>query len=187
LNLKGTIPFSFKTERLLLRRYRVTDEDSLFESARASIPEVFEFLPWCHPDYSRDEAKDWLADIETQWRDGNVYNFAIFDQDETTYHGGCGINRIDDHPIGNLGYWIKTASTGQGIATEATIGLARFAIEHIGVQRVEIIMAVENLKSKSVAEKAGAVFEGTLRNRLSLHGKNHDAHVYSITPEDLVK
>ena len=55
------------------------------------------------------------------------------------------------HPIANLGYWIKTPSTGKGIATEATIALARFCIQKIGLQRIEIIMSVQNGASKAVA------------------------------------
>ena len=112
------------------------DEELLYDAARSSIPEVFEFLPWCHPDYSEKDASDWLASIDSNWKSGSAYNFGIFDRDETEFHGGCGIGQIDEHPIGNLGYWVKTASTGQGIATEATIALAKFALGPIGLQRI---------------------------------------------------
>jgi ribosomal-protein-serine acetyltransferase len=184
LNLIGTIPLSFTTERLLIRRYRQSDEGFLYDAARTSITEVFKFLPWCHPDYARDDARQWLESVESNWRDASAYSFAIFSLDGTEFHGGCGITSIDEHPIGNLGYWIKTNSTGKGIATEATRGLANFGIDEIRLQRIEIIMATHNEASKKVAEGAGASFEGTLRNRLLLHGKRHDAHVYSITPGD---
>ena len=185
MNLIGTIPLSFTTDRLLVRRYRQSDEDFLFEAARASIPEVFQFLPWCHPDYARDDAQQWLATVESNWKDASAYNFGIFNQEGTEFHGGCGITSIDEHPIGNLGYWIKTASTGKGIATEATSSLADFGIHQIGLQRIEIIMSTHNDASRKVAEGSGARVEGTLRNRLLLHGNRHDAHVYSITPGDL--
>ena len=185
MNVAGSIPLSFTTDRFLIRRYRVADDDNLFNAARASIPEVFEFLPWCHPDYVIDETRQWLGMVESSWRNGTAYNFAIFTRDEKELLGGCGINRVDEHPIGNLGYWIKTSATGKGIATEATVHLARFGIEKIGLQRIEIIMSTNNEASRRVTEGAGAKFEGTLRNRLQLHGKQHDAHIYSITPEDL--
>ena len=185
MNLRGKIPLSFETERLLVRRYRISDEADLYRSARASISEVFAFLPWCHPDYSREEAREWLAKIEADWRDGSTYNFAIFSKNGETFHGGCGLDRVDEHPTANLGYWIKTSSAGRGIAAEASVGLARFGIERIGLQRLEIIMSTNNPGSKRIAEKVGATFEGTLRNRLQLHGNLHDAYVYSIVPEDL--
>ena len=185
MNLKSPIPLSFTTERFIIRRYKKKDEDLLYDAARASIPEVFRFLPWCHPDYDRTDARQWLDSVSSNWKEANGYSFAIFSKDEQEFHGGCGINRIDEHPIANLGYWIKTESIGTGIATEATRHLAKFALKVIGLQRLEILMSVENLASKGVAEASGAVYEGMLRNRLMLHGKVHDAYLYSMTPADL--
>lgn len=185
MNLTTPIPLSFETERFLIRRYATTDEAFLFNAARESIAEVFEFLPWCHPDYTMQDSSDWLKSIAPNWKDGSGYSFGIFSKDGKEFHGGCGVNQIDEHPIANLGYWIKTPSTGNGIATEATVALARFCIEKIGLQRIEIIMSVQNGASKAVAEASGAQYEGRARNRLLLHGKRHDAYVYSITPDDL--
>lgn len=185
MNLTTPVPLSFETERLLIRRYQPEDKQVLYAAARSSIAHVFEFLPWCHPDYSEQDAEDWLATIESNWQAGRAYSFAIFSRDGSEFHGGCGINRIDEHPVGNLGYWIKAGSTGQGIATEATIALAEFGILKIGLQRVEILMSIENQASRNVAVSAGACFEGIVRDRLMLHGKPHDAYLYSIIPGDL--
>lgn len=127
----------------------------------------------------------WLELVVNNWREGAAHSFAIFDKDEHEFHGGCGINQIDEHPVGNLGYWIKTSSTGKGVATEATIALTQFAFEHIGLKRIEIMMSVMNPGSRLVAEKSGAVYEGRLRNRIALHDAIHDAYLYSIIPEDL--
>ena len=185
MNLTTPIPHSFETERFLIRRYETSDVEVLYQAARESIAQVFEFLPWCHPDYQKRDATDWLETIAPNWKDGSVYNFGIFSKDGTEFHGGCGVNQIDGHPIANLGYWVKTPSAGKGIATEATIGLARFCTEKMGLQRIEIVMSIQNRASKAVAEASGAQFEGRARNRLLLHGKRHDALIYSITPADL--
>lgn len=185
MNLTRPIPHSFETERLLIRRYETSDEEVLYQAARESIAQVFEFLPWCHPDYQKRDATNWLETIAPNWKDGSAYNFGIFCKGGDEFHGGCGVNQIDGHPIANLGYWIKTPSAGKGIATEATIGLARFCTEKMGLQRIEIVMSIQNRASKAVAEASGAQFEGRARNRLLLHGKRHDALIYSITPADL--
>ena len=37
-----------------------------------------------------------------------------------------------------------------------------------------------------VAEKTGALYEATVRNRLHLHNKLHSAHIYSLVPEDVL-
>jgi|TARA_B100001758_G_C18192463_1_gene495319 ribosomal-protein-serine acetyltransferase len=185
LELRDSVSPHFKTRRLYLRRYEQADENDLYRAARASIGDMFEFLPWCHPDYSKNEAKNWLKTTVTSWRAGTAYHFAIFDKDRETFHGGCSLECNNDHPTANLGYWVQSASTGQGICTEAAIGLADFGHRELGLQRVEIIMSTKNTKSRRVAEKTGALFEGKLRNRLRLHNKCHDAFIFSLVPGDI--
>jgi RimJ/RimL family protein N-acetyltransferase len=51
------------------------------------------------------------------------------------------------------------------------------------LNRIEILVAVDNLASQRVAAKVGAVREGILRNRLLLHGKIHDAVMFSLIPK----
>ncbi len=184
MNLTNPIPTRFETERLLIRRYELADEQSLYKAARSSISEVFEFLPWCHPDYTIEDSRSWLKTILPNWRQGSAYSFGIFNRENKELVGGCGINQIDEHPIGNLGYWITTAHTRKGMASEASRALAHFGIEHLHLQRIEIIMSAENPGSRAVAESVGATYEGRLRNRLMLHGRTHDAYLYSIIPGD---
>ncbi len=173
------IPLWFKTTNLLLRRYQGKDAPRLFEAARESINEVYPFLPWCHPDYSFDDSRQWIEAVEADWKKDVCYNFAVFDHDNA-FVGGCGLNRIDQHPVANLGYWTRTHAAGRGIATEAAAGLAQFGFEHLQIKRIEIVMSTRNLPSRRVAERSGATYEGLLRNRLLLHGELHDAFMYSL-------
>jgi len=63
--------------------------------------------------------------------------------------------------------------------------VARLGFAQLGLQRIEIIAAVDNLASQRVAEKAGAVREGLARKRLLVRGEPQDAFVFSLLPEDL--
>lgn len=175
-------PHSFKTRRLVMHRCDPKFTDALFEAARSSVKEVYPFLPWCHPGYQKSESEQWLSFAASQWNAGSSFSFSIFDHTDQHLLGGCGINMLDEHPVANLGYWIRTSATGKGFATEATLGLADFVFRHLAVLRLEIIMSVKNSASRQVAMNAGAEFEGTLRNRLLLHGQCHDAHLYSLIP-----
>lgn len=177
-------PTRFETKNLLIRRYRLDDDDDLFAAARASVEEVYQFLPWCHPDYTMRDAHEWLAQVIPSWEIGS-YCFAVFDRNSGAFLGGVGLNPLDEHPIANLGYWMRTDATRRGVATEATIGLARFGFEHVGLRRIEIVMSVRNTASRRVAEKAGGKLEGTLRNRLWLHGEGHDAYCFSLVPGEV--
>ncbi len=185
MDLASKTATRFETDRFIVRRYETSDEDELYAAARSSIPEIFRFLPWCHADYAREDATSWLKQVKPTWEAGTAYSFGIFDKaDGKSLHGGCGVNQIDEHPIANLGYWVRTSSAGNGVATEATRGLVKFAFTVLALQRVEIVMSEENQASRGVAVSAGAIYEGMARNRLLLHGKRHNAHVYSIVPGD---
>tara|TARA_Y100001934_G_scaffold2751_1_gene4215 strand:- start:6460 stop:7020 length:561 start_codon:yes stop_codon:yes gene_type:complete len=178
------LPTEFETGNLLVRRYRLDDDDALYGAARASIAEIHPFLPWCHPDYAMTDAREWLAQITPSWVEG-IYTFGIFDRSGRDLLGSVGLSPVDEHPVANLGYWIRSDVTRRGVATEATVGLVRHTFAHLDLQRIEIIMSVRNLPSRRVAEKAGATFEGTLRSRLMLHGEAHDAHCFSLVRGDL--
>jgi len=170
---------------ILIRPYRQEDIDSLYEAARESIPEVCPWLPWCHPRYSREDSSAWIRWCEKAWRTGSEYNFAIFDAKTGRFLGGCGLNQFNRmHPLANLGYWVRSSSTGRGVATAATLLTARFGFEELRLNRIEIVVALGNQASRRVAEKAGAKKEGVLRRRLLIHGQAHEAVLYSLIPED---
>ena len=160
------------------------DAEAFYIAARASIAEVFPFLPWCHPDYDIEDTRNWLLTVQDDWQAGASYAFLIEHHGQLV--GGCGINALDEHGGANLGYWIRSDVTARGYASEATRALAAWAFEHLSMHRIEIVMSVHNLASQKVAEKAGALYEATVRNRLLLHDKLHSAHIYSLVPEDVL-
>jgi RimJ/RimL family protein N-acetyltransferase len=61
---------------------------------------------------------------------------------------------------------------------------ARFAFEKAKLIRAEIVIAVGNEKSKRVAEKIGAHYEGIMLNRMTVGTKIYDAHMFSLLPSD---
>jgi ribosomal-protein-serine acetyltransferase len=163
-----------------IRPYLASDADDLFHAARESIEDAHEWLPWCHPHYSLQEAKDWTSNQEVLASDGREYNFAVTDEQDR-FLGGCGINQINRiHRFGNLGYWVRTSATGRGVAPRAVALVARQAFASTDLVRLEILCAVGNTRSERVAVKAGAVREGMLRRRLFLHGRAHDATLHAI-------
>tara|TARA_R110002072_G_scaffold3830_4_gene27277 strand:- start:24748 stop:25311 length:564 start_codon:yes stop_codon:yes gene_type:complete len=185
VNFVSNSSTQFETARLIIKSCDPAYTDGLFQAASQSVSEVYPFLPWCHPDYQRDEAEQWLTYAKAQWQDGSAFGFSIFDRNSSQLIGGCGVSLIDDHPVANLGYWIRSGETGKGLATEATLGLADFAFRQLGLLRLEVIMSIKNPASRKVAINSGAHFEGTLRNRLLLHGQCHDAYLYSLIPDIL--
>jgi len=169
---------------IMVRQLRADDVRPLYEAARESIPKVSVWLPWCHENYAIEETEEFIAArarADEEW-----YSFGIFDKDSGRFLGGVGLNFFNRvHQMANLGYWVRSSAVGRGVATRATRLVARLGFAQLGLQRIEIIAAVNNLASQRVAEKAGAVREGLARKRLLVRGELQDAFVFSLVAEDL--
>ncbi|HYJ45475.1 MAG TPA: GNAT family protein [Pyrinomonadaceae bacterium] len=179
-------PEHYTDGNILLRPFSAEDIPAVFEAVRESIGEVAPWLPWCHPDYAIEETRDFIMSREEARTNGTDYGFGIFDAKTGEFLGGVGLSQINrTHQMGNLGYWVRTSRAGRGIASSAARLAARFALEELKLQRVEILAATGNLASQRVALKAGAVREGVLRKRLINKGQTQDAVLFSLVAEDL--
>ena len=172
-------------DRLLLRPFRLTDLERLHAAIEESVVELSRWMSWCHADYSVNETRSWLQRQQEEWDTARAFNFGVFDRQKGDLLGGCGINRIDaDYRLANLGYWIRSSQVGNGYASDATRLLATYGFDRLNLERIEIVVAVQNTASIRVAEKAGAVMEGILRKRLRIHQQNCDAIMFSLVPTD---
>jgi RimJ/RimL family protein N-acetyltransferase len=172
--------------KILLRPYRMSDINNIYQAIRESIKEVGAWLPFAHEGYAIKETRDWLKKRNREWKKGDTYDFGIFDAKDGAFIGGCGINaiaKIGRHA--NLGYWVRTSRIGQGIAPTATKLLAKWGFDVLKLNRIEVVVAVSNEKSLRAAEKAGAKREGVLRNRLAIRDKACDAVMHSLIPGDI--
>ena len=170
-----------------IRRFCSNDRASLFAAVRESITELCQWMVWCHPQYSADEVSAFIAGCDAAWTSGERYSFAIYDRLDGAILGSVGLSAIDRrHQLANLGYWVRTGRTRRGVATAAVDLAARFAFTQTNLQRLEMIIPVENEASLRVAKRTGATREGTLRSRILLNGSPHDAALFSLVRSDVV-
>ena len=170
-------------EELLLRPFRLDDAKQLYEAVSESLHELKPWMSWATDAYNERTAQDYITIARARWEEHTYYALAIMRQSEVL--GACTLSSI--HPIYhfcNLGYWVRTSCHGQGIAGRAARLTARFAFEHLGLIRVEIVIGVGNRASLRVAEKIGAHDEGILLNRMVIGRSVCDAHMYSLIPSD---
>ena len=178
--------FELQQGPVILRPCRASDIAPLYEALRESMDEVSRWMDWCHPDYSLEDSRTHIEGAIRGWQEDAKFEFTICDPSDGTFIGGCGLNDISRvNGTANLGYWVRTGWTRRGVATAATLLLAEFGMRRAGLTRIEVLAATGNHASRRVAEKAGAIREGVLRNRLLVHGKLHDAVLYSLIPGDL--
>ncbi len=177
---------AFVMRAIALRRYVPEDAYALTEAAHESWREVGPWMEWCKPDLPLREAEAWVAEQVQRFNEGTAYEFTIRDAGDGAYLGACGVNHIEPvNRYANLGYWVRTSATRQGVCQQAVKQLAGWIFGNTDLVRLEIVAAVGNAASQRAAEKAGAEREGTLRKRLKMHGLWHDAAIYSLTRDSV--
>jgi ribosomal-protein-serine acetyltransferase len=171
---------------ILLRPHRPGDAAPLYQAVRESLPELLPWMPWAHPDYAIKESRKWIELCAETWAKGKEYNFLIFDANDGSLLGSCGLNRVRRRAgSANLGYWVRSKYTGKGIATAAALLVARFGFNELRLNRIEIGAATGNTASQRVAEKAGATWKGIQKRKLVFRDKVYDRQVFSLTQQDL--
>lgn len=168
-----------------MRPWQTDDAEAIFAAIQESRAELQQWLPDAGSVTCVDEVRSYI-EMTIGWREtGVAYDFVITDAQTDRILGGCGLTQINrNHHFANLYYWLRSSSTGQGMARRAIRLAARFGMQSIGLARVEIVVQPENTASLHAAAGAGAVREALLRNRLTVHDVPSDAVMFSLIPAD---
>ncbi|HEX8497899.1 MAG TPA: GNAT family protein [Actinomycetales bacterium] len=84
-----------------------------------------------------------------------------------------------------VGYWAVPAHRGRGHTTAAVELFSRWLLSEQGFERIELRAAVGNVASQRVAQKAGFLQEGILRNAGYVDQGRVDLVVFSRVRSDL--
>ena len=167
--------------RFAIRPYAEVDVPHIFAAADESRRHVGEWMSWMTKDYKLSDAKDWVRHAISAWNDDKDYEFVIIDQEDWAIAGSCGLNQINRMDrVCNLGYWVRASKLKLGAARQVALLLREFGFDEVELNRLEIVVAVENVASQRVAESVGAVYEGIQRQRICIHGVAHDARMYAL-------
>ena len=176
-------PTELEGESIRLRRLSVDDATDMHVAATESAAELETTMPWFSRGMTLEAFTSWATWAGDAWDRGEHYELSIFARDGT-YLGSAGLGVDATTRSANLQYWVRTSGTRRGVASEAARLVSRWAIETLGLQRVEIFISEQNVASQMAARKSGAHFEGVLRNKIRWQEHAYDAHVYSFVPSD---
>jgi ribosomal-protein-alanine N-acetyltransferase len=99
--------------------------------------------------------------------------------------GTCGIVSWEPHHArAELGYALSRDYWGRGLMAEAVCAMISFGFDKMNLNRIEARCIAENVASARVMEKAGMIYEGTLRQRELIKGEHRDIKVYSVLRDE---
>lgn len=145
-------PEALSHGQVRLRRWRPDDAAALLAAVTDSMEELRPWMPWADG-YEASSATAYLSDCAAQWDAGSAYNYAIMAGE--TIVGSAGLHRRIGEGGLEIGYWVHSAWTGRGIATDAAAALTRAALSLPDVTRVEIYHDAANTASGRVPAKLG--------------------------------
>ncbi len=180
------LPPELRGERIVLRPWRPEDAEHLFSAIDESREHLRPWMPWVGDHASVDDTRDYCARSAANWLLRSELPLGVFDLTTGKILGATGFHEPNwSIPSFEIGYWLHAKAIGQGYMTEAVRLLADFAFSTLQARRLEIYCDTDNEPSRKVAERAGFVLEGRLRNtRLDAHGEPGDSFVFSLVPTD---
>jgi len=181
----GTV--QLETERLILRRFNISDTQAIFDNW-AKDDEVTKYLMW--PAHTSIEITKSLQERRMEhYINDKFYQWAIILKENGDEPIGI-ISIVDmkeDIDMMQIGYTIGRKWWNQGITSEAFKEVIRFLIEEVGVKRIESRHDPRNPNSGKVMLKCGLLYEGTLRKADRNNQGICDTCMYGLLAEDYYK
>lgn len=155
-----------------LKKITLEDLEHFYEWA--SDPEVAKTMSW-EAYSSKEQAAKFLRDVVERhpWFKAICVNDVPVGSITLTPGQGAGICRAE------LGYVLAQKYWGQGIATDAVKLALKDGFKDLNVQRIEALVAPDNIASKKVLMKAEMMCEGLLKNYVFFKGRVCDRYLYA--------
>ena len=169
---------TLETERLILRKMVLNDAEAVF--AYASNSEVSRYTLW-ETHRSIEDSRAFLEFATQKYENGGEPDWDIVYRGNGCLVGACGlVNWEAEHARAEVGFVLSREYWGRGLMSEAVRAILRFGFERMNLNRIEARCIAENAASARVMEKAGMVYEGTLRQREYIKGAYRDIKLYAI-------
>ncbi len=97
--------------------------------------------------------------------------------------GSCGVRINAPARTGEIGYWLDAEHEDRGIATRAARALLSEAFRERDLVRVELRTAVDNVRSRALAERLGFTHENTQRGAQVFSDRRVDMAVYAVAAQ----
>jgi RimJ/RimL family protein N-acetyltransferase len=150
------VPVPAPTRRLAFREMTRDDLDDM--AALLGDPQVMRYYP--HPK-TLEEALAWIAWNQLLYREHGVGLWLLTLGATGGFVGDCGLTpqQVDGVTELEVGYHVRAALQGRGLATEAAAACWDYARDVLGADRLIAIIDPRNRPSQRVAEKLGLALE----------------------------
>lgn len=180
---KGTQ--TLETERLILRKFKITDAQNMFDNWAAN-PNVTKYLIW-QPYTNVDDVRAYIQMCIDGYDNQNMYYWVIEYKENSQAVGSISVVEVKENINAvTVGYCLSEEYWHKGIMTEAFKRVIDFLFKEVEVDRIESTHDINNPNSGKVMEKCGLKYEGTLRKAAVNNQGIVDSVVRSILREEYI-
>jgi RimJ/RimL family protein N-acetyltransferase len=160
LNRRGALavlpPNQMISPRLIVRDYRSTDAQAVWQAIDESRPSLARWVPDIARRQTPAEVRAGLECLAGQRERGQGLVFGVWERASGDFVGEVGLYQLQwDRRFAELGYWLRQTARGRGYAAEALELVCAYARSLLELRHVEAHIAVDNVASRRVAERQG--------------------------------
>lgn len=145
-----------ETDRIILRRFTLDDAEDVFAYGANSEVNRYTGTPNLK---NVNEARSIITDVNfSDYEKYGYGRFAVYHKADKKVIGFAGLKYLPEYDESDIGYRFLPEYWGQGIATEVSIPLVRYAFEKLDLERIIGIAMKDNIASWRVLEKIGLRF-----------------------------
>jgi [ribosomal protein S5]-alanine N-acetyltransferase len=165
------------TERLCLQP--ITNEDQQFIFKGLSHPDVIPFYGVQYTSFESAKAQtEWYDKI---WAEGSGIPWKIVDRTSGEKLGVLSVYYYKpEHNKAEVGFWLMPSHWNRGIALESLNAAIDYWQSQKNLHRLEAFVEEGNHASSKVLEKAGFVYEGTMKDCEFKNGNYISLLIYAL-------
>jgi RimJ/RimL family protein N-acetyltransferase len=170
------------TERLVLRRFRTADAQTLAEYR--SDPEVARYQSWDAP-FPLLRAETAVANfMASDPGRAGWFQYAVERAEDKALIGDVAVHLHDNLKQAEIGFTLATAYQKRGYATEAVAAVLDRLFRVQGLHKVTGECDARNRNSAALMERLGFSREGHLRQQTWIKGEWTDDLIYGLLAEE---
>ena len=164
---------------VVLRPVRLYHGEEIYAAVMDDRDSLARWLPWVEGVRGLPDVREFIRRSMDEQDRGIAVQLGAWTN--ATFLGMVGLHGVDwANRRTSIGYWLAEGARGRGVMTACARALVGYAIDDLGLNRVEIRCGADNVASRAVAERLGFQLEGTARQDMLLSGRYVDLVIYAV-------
>ena len=165
-----------------LRELTSEDAGSLYALVDGNRKYLRQWLPWVDKQQGPHDSGQFIEGARKDNQAGVALTLGIEHQGDIV--GVIGFHEFDnDNRQTSMGFWISSSHQGKGIVSSSCARLIEYAFTDLGLNRVVMKIAEDNVPSRRVAERTGLVCEGTCKQSEWLYDRFVNQVIYAAVAD----